>query len=84
MNIQQSSGKGVNFRILFNFFIPLGISASLVTISHVIINSTLLGAPDPVVVIASYSVAMSLFGIFERVQSFYGKHAQRLSGISIL
>ncbi|MFK4997297.1 hypothetical protein ACI2OX_05975 [Bacillus sp. N9] len=36
------------------------------TISHVIINSTLARSSDPVVVIASYSIAMSLFAIFER------------------
>ncbi|MBS4178462.1 multi antimicrobial extrusion protein MatE [Lederbergia citrea] len=67
MKIQQSTERNsVSFRTLFNFFIPLGISASLVTISHVIINGTLARAPNPAVVIASYSVAMSLFAIFER------------------
>ncbi|MBS4220793.1 multi antimicrobial extrusion protein MatE [Bacillus sp. FJAT-49711] len=62
----SAEGKKVAFRTLFYFFIPLGISASLVTISHVIINSTLARAANPAVVIASYSVAMSLFAIFER------------------
>ncbi|MCJ8009368.1 multi antimicrobial extrusion protein MatE [Lederbergia wuyishanensis] len=67
MDTQQSvKGEKIAFRTLLNFFIPLGISASLVTISHVIINSTLARAADPAVVIASYSVAMSLFAIFER------------------
>ncbi|MEK3887850.1 multi antimicrobial extrusion protein MatE [Bacillus sp. FSL K6-3431] len=66
MNIQQEAKKAVSFRTLIRFFIPLGISASLVTISHVIINGTLARSSDPVVVIASYSVAMSLFAIFER------------------
>ncbi|MGP4038714.1 multi antimicrobial extrusion protein MatE [Gracilibacillus sp. D59] len=56
----------VSFRTLLYFFIPLGVSASLVTISHVIINSTLARAPEPAIVIASYSVAMSLFGLLER------------------
>lgn len=64
--MQQEARKAVSFRTLIKFFIPLGISASLVTISHVIINSTLARSSDPVVVIASYSVAMSLFAIFER------------------
>ncbi|WP_228275743.1 hypothetical protein [Gracilibacillus oryzae] len=60
------STTNISFRILLLFFIPLGLSASLVTISHVIINSTLARAPDPAIVIASYSIAMSLFAIFER------------------
>lgn len=58
--------KQVTFRTLFLFFIPLGFSASLVTVSHVIINSTLARAPHPAIVIAGYSVAMSMFGILER------------------
>ena len=67
MDTQPSVKKRkVTFGMLFNFFIPLGISASLVTISHVIINGTLARAPNPAIVIASYSVAMSLFGVFER------------------
>ena len=60
-------GKGnLSFQTLLFFFIPLGLSAGLVTISHVIINSTLARAPDPSIVIASYSVAMSIFGFMER------------------
>lgn len=51
---------------LLSFFLPLGISASLVTISHVIINSTLARTPQPELVIASYAVAMSVFGVTER------------------
>ncbi|WP_277678547.1 multi antimicrobial extrusion protein MatE [Gracilibacillus dipsosauri] len=67
MSDQSSETKqSVNFKTLLFFFIPLGFSASLVTISHVIINSTLARAPNPAVVIASYSIAMSLFGIMER------------------
>src|SRR6185437_9774319 len=66
MDTQSVKKRNVTFRMLFNFFIPLGISASLVTISHVIINGTLARAPNPAIVIASYSVAMSLFGVFER------------------
>ncbi|WP_163538404.1 multi antimicrobial extrusion protein MatE [Gracilibacillus sp. YIM 98692] len=61
-----SNDSEVTFRTLLYFFIPLGLSASLVTISHVIINSTLARAPEPAIVIASYSVAMSLFGLLER------------------
>lgn len=61
-----AQAKKLNFPILLKFFIPLALSASLVTISHVIINATLARSTNPVVVIASYSVAISLFGIFER------------------
>ncbi len=62
----DSLEQNVSFRTLLYFFIPLGLSASLVTISHVIINSTLARAPEPAIVIASYSVAMSLFALLER------------------
>ncbi|SCW59301.1 hypothetical protein SAMN04487970_101857 [Paenibacillus tianmuensis] len=37
----------ITFRQLLAFFVPLGMSASLVTISHVIINSTLARAAPP-------------------------------------
>jgi Na+-driven multidrug efflux pump len=53
-------------RQLFAFFIPLGFSASLVTISHVIINSTLARSANPETIIASYSIALSMLGIIER------------------
>ena len=67
MSIQRDQDfKKIKYITLFKLFIPLGVSASLVTISHVIINSTLARSPNPVVVIASYSLAMSLFAIFER------------------
>ncbi|SFS98710.1 multi antimicrobial extrusion protein MatE [Paenibacillus sp. BC26] len=56
----------VSMRQLWRFFLPLGLSASLVTISHVIINSTLAHAANQKVVIASYAIAMSLLIITER------------------
>ncbi|WP_409345713.1 multi antimicrobial extrusion protein MatE [Paenibacillus sp. MBLB4367] len=56
----------VSFAKLFAFFIPLGLSASLVTISHVIINSTLARSAQPELIISSYAVAMSLIGLAER------------------
>ncbi|SER56602.1 Na+-driven multidrug efflux pump [Gracilibacillus ureilyticus] len=62
----MKTANHISFRALLFFFIPLGLSASLVTISHVIINSTLARAPDPAIVIASYSIAMSLFALLER------------------
>ncbi|WP_246067262.1 multi antimicrobial extrusion protein MatE [Paenibacillus koleovorans] len=51
---------------LLAFFIPLGLSSSLVTISHVIINSTLARSTDPETIIASYSIGLSMLGIIER------------------
>lgn len=51
---------------MFIFFVPLGLSSSLVTISHVIINGTLTRSPNPEAIIASYAVAMSLLGITEK------------------
>jgi Na+-driven multidrug efflux pump len=51
---------------LISFFLPLGLSATLVTLSHVIINSTLARADNPELVIASYALPLSLLGITER------------------
>lgn len=56
----------ITFRQLLAFFVPLGMSASLVTISHVIINSTLARAASPEIVIASYALPMSILGITEK------------------
>lgn len=63
----QSNQEGLGFSAILRFFIPLALSASLVTVSHVIINSTLARAFNPAVVIASYSIAMNIFGIMERI-----------------
>ncbi|MBM7663010.1 O-antigen/teichoic acid export membrane protein [Bacillus mesophilus] len=57
----------LTMKTLLFFFIPLGISASLVTLSHIIINSTLARTENSEVVIASYAIAISLFGITERL-----------------
>ena len=59
--------EDVNMKSLFIFFIPLGLSASLVTISHIIINSTLVRADNSEFILASYAIAMSLFVITERL-----------------
>ncbi|GIQ68192.1 multi antimicrobial extrusion protein MatE [Xylanibacillus composti] len=48
------------------FFLPLGISASLVTISHVIINGTLARAENPAPIIAAYAIALSFMAIIEK------------------
>jgi O-antigen/teichoic acid export membrane protein len=51
---------------LFAFFLPLAGSALLVTLSHVIINSTLARAADPEIVIFTYAIAISLYAVLER------------------
>ncbi|MNI05097.1 hypothetical protein D3C73_580410 [compost metagenome] len=56
----------VTYKQLLYFFLPLGLSATLVTLSHVIINSTLSRADNPELVIASYALPMSLLAITER------------------
>jgi progressive ankylosis protein len=56
----------LTYRRMSSFFIPLGISASLVTISHSIINSTLARSVNPEAIIAAYALAMSMLGILER------------------
>ncbi|WP_051250971.1 multi antimicrobial extrusion protein MatE [Paenibacillus harenae] len=65
-SLSQPKQQEVSMKKLWSFFLPLGISASLVTISHVIINSTLSKAEDPERIIASYAIAMSLLAITER------------------
>ncbi|XEC93231.1 multi antimicrobial extrusion protein MatE [Paenibacillus tarimensis] len=64
--MNPSREQKVSLKKLCSFFLPLGISASLVSISHVIINSTLTRAADRETVIASYAIAMSLLMITER------------------
>ncbi|WP_020616937.1 hypothetical protein [Paenibacillus daejeonensis] len=56
----------VTMKRLWSFFLPLGVAASLVTISHVIINSTLSRAAEPERIIASYAIALSLIAMTER------------------
>jgi progressive ankylosis protein len=58
--------KQSTYQQLWLFFLPLGLSATLVTLSHVIIASTLTRAADPKLVIASYTIAMSLITLLER------------------
>lgn len=48
------------------FFIPLGFSASLTSLTHIIINGTLSRGENAAFIIACYAVALSLFGIVER------------------
>lgn len=56
----------ISWKQLISFFLPLGLSATLVTLSHVIINSTLARADNPEVVIASYALPLSLLGLTEK------------------
>ncbi|WP_230632821.1 multi antimicrobial extrusion protein MatE [Paenibacillus athensensis] len=56
----------VTWKRLISFFVPLGLSATLVTLSHVIINGTLARAERPELIISSYALALSLQGITER------------------
>ncbi|MDO3410913.1 multi antimicrobial extrusion protein MatE [Saccharibacillus sp. CPCC 101409] len=60
------SEEPLSWKRLLTFFVPLGLSASLVTFSHVIINRTLASAVSPETVIASYAIASSLLSITER------------------
>lgn len=62
----SKSTQTFTIKQLLLFFLPLGMSASLVSISHVVINSTLTRADNAVVVVAGYAVAASLFNMTER------------------
>lgn len=62
----QKAASPYSFMNMLLFFIPLGFSASLTAITHLIINGTLGRADDAEIVIASYAIALSLFGIIER------------------
>jgi O-antigen/teichoic acid export membrane protein len=65
--IFDQTDKGMSTKKILLFFVPLGLSASLVTFSHMIINGTLTRGENAEVIIASYVIAMSLFGITERL-----------------
>jgi Na+-driven multidrug efflux pump len=56
----------ISLRRITSFFVPLGISASLVTLSHTIIQRTLASSDSPELTIAAYTIAMSIFTITER------------------
>lgn len=63
MNSQQAP---VTLRRLFFFFIPLGLSALLINLSHVIVNGTLARADNPELILAGYATAMSLLSVTEK------------------
>src|SRR6185437_9055012 len=60
------SKSQISYRQLSAFFIPLGVSASLTSVTHVIINGTLSRGDHAAFIIACYAIAMSLFSIIER------------------
>ena len=64
------SRERVPLKRILAFFVPLGLSASLVSLSHVIINGTLARSEAPEAVIAAYTIAMSIFIITERPAVF--------------
>lgn len=60
------STNQLTYKKLSAFFIPLGISASFTSFTHVIINGALSRGENATFILASFAVAMSLFGIIER------------------
>ncbi len=61
------------------FFVPLAVSASLTSISHVIINGTLSRAEHAEMIISNYAIALSLFGILERPVLVFRQTASALA-----
>lgn len=65
--MEEQEEKILSTKKILLFFVPLGLSASLVMLSHMIINGTLTRGENAEIIIASYVIAMSLFGITERL-----------------
>ena len=66
MNDSSISEHPVTYKQMLAFFLPLGFSSTLVTVSHVIINSTLARSPNPEFIISTYAIALSLYSLTER------------------
>lgn len=64
--MNEPESNRITTKQLLAFFLPLGLSSTLVTISHVIINSTLARSPDPEFIIASYAIPLSFIALTER------------------
>ncbi|MBB6691307.1 multi antimicrobial extrusion protein MatE [Cohnella xylanilytica] len=62
----SASAEPVALKRLFFFFIPLGLSALLINLSHVVINGTLARAEEPELILAGYATAMSLLTVTEK------------------
>ncbi|SFQ16118.1 histidine kinase [Salibacterium halotolerans] len=58
--------SSLTYKTLAAFFIPLGISSSLTSLTHIIINGTLSRADNAAFMVACYAVAFSMFGIVEK------------------
>jgi hypothetical protein len=63
---ERPLAESAAYRDMVRFFVPLGLSSLLVTMSHTIINGTLARSSDPETAIAGYAIAMSIFVITER------------------
>jgi len=74
----HSLNSSLSYRQIIAFFIPLGISASLTSITHVIINGTLSRGDNAPFIIACYAVAMSLFDILEKPMIVFRQTASAL------
>jgi Na+-driven multidrug efflux pump len=66
MTNNNQDNHTLSLKHLFAFFLPLAGSALLVTLSHIIINSTLARSAHPEIVISSYAIAISLYAVLER------------------
>lgn len=66
MVICKNDRSEIQYKDLCSFFIPLALSSSLTSVTHVIINGTLSRGENAAFIIACYAVAFSLFGIIER------------------
>jgi len=75
-----SPSESVKLSNILTFFVPLGLAASLITLSHVIINSVLSRAAQPELVIAAYTIALSIFTITERPAFLLRQTTSALSG----
>jgi len=75
-----SPSEAVRLSNILTFFVPLGLAASLITLSHVIINSVLSRAAQPELVIAAYQIALSIFTITERPAFLLRQTTSALSG----
>lgn len=64
--MRDTNASAVSMKELLLFFAPLGTSATLVIISHVIINATLSRSVEPEFIISAYAIALSLHTLFER------------------
>ncbi|MGY4691562.1 multi antimicrobial extrusion protein MatE [Salibacterium sp. K-3] len=58
--------SNLTYKTLAAFFIPLGISSSLTSLTHIIINGTLSRGDNAAFIVACYAVAFSMFGIVEK------------------